>query len=90
MKLSDMNRTFLEIHGQQPARLLTANAGKKTKKNATARKNSNATAHCTHLPLLAHTQAPPKAKSKECNRQRFISSFIEYFPFSISIFALCI
>jgi len=47
---------------------------KKIKKNATAQKNSIANAHCTHLPLLAHTQAHPKAKSKECNRQRFINS----------------
>ncbi|MBK7389252.1 MAG: hypothetical protein IPI23_09355 [Bacteroidetes bacterium] len=31
--------------------------------------NFNASAHCTHLPLLADTQANPKAKSKECNRQ---------------------
>jgi hypothetical protein len=43
-------------------------SGKKTKKIATARKNSNATAHCTHLPLPAHTQANPKAQSKECNQ----------------------
>lgn len=43
---------------------------KKTKKIATAKK-SDATAHCTHLPLLAETQANPKAKSKECNRQLF-------------------
>jgi hypothetical protein len=32
--------------------------------------NFYAPAHCTHLPLLADTQANPKAKSKECNRQR--------------------
>jgi len=32
--------------------------------------NFNATAHCTHLPLLADPQANPKTKSKECNRQR--------------------
>jgi hypothetical protein len=31
--------------------------------------NFIASAHCTHLPLLADTQANPKAKSKECNRQ---------------------
>jgi hypothetical protein len=29
--------------------------------------NFNATAHCTHLPLPAHTQINAKAKSKECN-----------------------
>jgi len=36
--------------------------------------NFTANAHCTHLPLLADTQASPKAKSKEkeCNRQRTI------------------
>ncbi len=45
---------------------------KKNKKMANARKNSNATAHCTHLPLPATAQANPKAKSKECNRQRFV------------------
>lgn len=50
--------------------------GKKTKKIATAQKNSNATAHCTHLPLPAHTQAYPKAKAKECNRQRFIPFYV--------------
>jgi len=33
--------------------------------------NFYATAHCTHLSLLADTQTNPKAKSKECNRQRF-------------------
>ena len=44
---------------------------KKTKKIANAQKNSNANTHCTHLPLPAHTQANPKAKSKECNRQRY-------------------
>ncbi len=32
--------------------------------------NFNVTAHYTHLPLLADTQANPKAKSKECNRHR--------------------
>jgi len=32
--------------------------------------NFNANAYCTHLPLLADTQTNPKAKSKECNRQR--------------------
>ncbi|MBK6478319.1 MAG: hypothetical protein IPF93_08515 [Saprospiraceae bacterium] len=36
--------------------------------------NFFANAHCTHLPLPAHTQAHPKAKSKECNRQRFINT----------------
>ena len=41
---------------------------KKTKKIATA--------HCTHLPLPANTQANPKAKAKECNRQRFISFYV--------------
>ncbi|MBK9457824.1 MAG: hypothetical protein IPO24_20755 [Bacteroidetes bacterium] len=44
---------------------------KKTKKIATARKISNAITHCTHLPLPAHAPANPKAKPKECNRQRF-------------------
>jgi hypothetical protein len=34
--------------------------------------NFIASAHCTHLPLLADTQANPKAKSKECNRQRTV------------------
>jgi len=38
----------------------------------TAQKKSIAIAHCTHLPLPANTRANPKAKSKECNRQRFI------------------
>ena len=33
--------------------------------------NFSATSHCTHLPLLATAQPNPKAKSKECNRQRF-------------------
>ena len=61
-------------------------SGKKTKKNATARKNSNATAHCTHLPLPANTQANPKAKSKECNRQRF-TKYINVNPiFEMKIF----
>jgi len=32
--------------------------------------NFIATTHCTHLSLLADTQAHPKAKSKECNFQR--------------------
>ena len=32
--------------------------------------NFIASAHCTHLPLLADTQAKLKANSKECNRQR--------------------
>jgi len=45
---------------------------KKIKKKATARKIF-AAAHCTHLSLPADTQAQPKAKSKECNRQRFKS-----------------
>ena len=44
---------------------------KKNKKNATAQKNSIANAHCTHLPLPSIAQSNPKAKSKECNRQRF-------------------
>ena len=35
--------------------------------------NFIANAHCTHLPLIAYTQANPKAKAKECNRQRFIN-----------------
>jgi len=61
----------------RPTPLWKADAsGKKTKKIATARKNSNATAHCTHLSLPAHTQANPKAKSKECNRQRFIPYYV--------------
>ena len=34
--------------------------------------NFNANAYCTHLPLLADTQTNPKAKSKECNRQRTV------------------
>ena len=35
--------------------------------------NFFANPHCTHLPLPAYAPANPKAKSKECNRQRFIN-----------------
>jgi hypothetical protein len=37
---------------------------KKNKKNAPARKNSIAYAHCTHLPLPAITQSQPEGKVK--------------------------
>jgi hypothetical protein len=72
IKLTNFERRLFEIYGQQTTPLLTPTAQKKIKKNANAQKNSIAIAHCTHLPLPANTRANPKAKSKECNRQRFI------------------
>ncbi len=63
-------------------------SGKKTKKIATARKNSNTTLYCTHLPLPDHTQAHPKAKSKECNRQRFVRSIIDESKYDFNRFSL--
>lgn len=60
---------------------------KKTKKIATARKNSKATAHCTHLPLPANAQASPKAKSKECNRQRIKKTQITWANLGYNKFA---
>ena len=73
IKRKDMKRTFLNNMGQRTTLLTMATAEKKTKKNAPARKNSIANAHCTHLPLPANPQANPKAKSKVCNFQRFIT-----------------
>ena len=74
IKLTDMKRTFLD------------NVTERLTANPTSQRNEVlffahphflffnfiASAHCTHLPLLADTQANPKAKSKECNRQRTV------------------
>lgn len=51
-----------------------ANASKKKLKHRyhTKKIKFYANAHCTHLPLPSNAQANPKAKSKECNHQRFI------------------
>jgi hypothetical protein len=39
-------------------------SGKKTKKIATARKNSNVNAHCTHLPLPATHKTTQRQRQK--------------------------
>jgi hypothetical protein len=67
----------LTIFGQQPTPFLRADASRKKIKKAPARKIFMATAHCTHLPLPANAQTHPKAKSKECNRQRFVRHIAE-------------
>jgi len=50
--------------------LQDANPSKKVKHPTAQKIKFYCHPHCSHLPLLADTQASPKAKSKESNRQR--------------------
>ena len=72
IKLTDMKRTFLDIITEL---LSTRPTSQRNEVLFFAIAhflffNFIATTDCTHLPLLAYTLANPKAKSKECNRQR--------------------
>jgi hypothetical protein len=75
IKLTDMKRTFLD---NKTERLTARPTSQRNEVLFFANAhflffNFSANPHCTHLPLLADTQANPKAKAKECNRQRFIN-----------------
>lgn len=70
-KLTDFEQPFFGQLGTTTDTALNGNRTKKIKKKP-PRKKFYANAHCTHLPLPANTQCHPKAKPKECNRQRFI------------------
>ena len=64
-----MKRTTIEQSNcnnmqQQQTQHLKATLQKKNKKNAPARKNYIAYAHCTYLPLPAITQSQPEGKVK--------------------------
>jgi hypothetical protein len=60
-----------------------ATAQKKIKKIATARKNSNANAHCTHLPLPAQRTSQPKGKVKRVQSPTLLKpvSTDNFFPY---------
>jgi hypothetical protein len=65
MKQTNFERTFLGLRWTTNDTALNGKrTEKKIKKNATARKNSFANAHCTHLPLPANSQNQPKGKVK--------------------------
>jgi hypothetical protein len=64
MKRTTIEQTNCNNMRQQQTQHLKATLQIKNKKNAPARKNSFAYAHCTHLPLPAITQSQPEGKVK--------------------------